>query len=238
MLTTLLVHASSVEDQTVYRVGVEDIDYFPLFTQAGTIPDQGYLIELMKLFSKHKGYQFEFVRLPIARFPDWYNNNDIDFRIPDNPLWTQPPNDLMFSDGLLNLDTVIVTLEDKQENELVTFKTIGTIQGFTPSPYWQKQLDRHRIKFVYENSMKVLIQLLVNGIVDGLDANLTVAQHYAQQLGHSPQRFVMANSSPVEHFEYHLSTIEHPKVIEQFNQFLEDNPSLIQGLKSRYQLQD
>lgn len=223
-------------EKSVYRVGVEDVDYFPLFTRADKLEDQGYIIELMQIFAEQANLEFEFVRLPIARFPDWYKNNDIDLRVPDNPLWTNNELRLSFSQGILNLDTVTLTLPKNRSKNLSDFKSIGTIQGFTPSPYWQIQLQNQSIKFVYEGSMKILIQLLNNGIVDGLDVNPTVARLYATLLGYPSDSLVVAEHSPTEHLQYHLSTIEHPKVIEKFNQFLVENSATVEALKIRYQL--
>ena len=219
-----------------YSVGVEDIDYFPFFTPKETSIPPGFMIDLLTLFKNHADIELEFVYLPISRFPDWYRADNIDFRVPDNPIWSIESDKLVLSDPILNMTTDLVTTPDKQDWPFDSFKRIGSLSGFEPSPIWEDRLNSNEVTFVYDSSTKLLVQMLKKGLIDGLDIDYAVAVHYGELLGYSEETFVRASKAPDLPFNYHISTKNYPDVISSFNLFLRERADEINTLKIRYRL--
>ncbi|WP_100644537.1 transporter substrate-binding domain-containing protein [Alteromonas facilis] len=233
-----LKQAFADDDPKVYLVGIEDVDYLPFFTQSAEHSKHTFITDVLNLFAEEQGIKFEFVYLPISRFPDWYDSANIDFRVPDNALWSTRHSDLVYSDSIVNLHIDLVVLPDNQAKQFGEFERVGSVNGFTPSPQWKKRLEQNSANFVYDNSVKILVQLLQRGLVDCLDINLAVARYYGKQLGYPDQAFVVANDTPDESFSYHLSTRKHGDKIKLFNQFLKDEKSKIDSIKREYGISD
>ena len=237
LLFTLSGSANGQEKSNqVFRVGVEDVDYFPMFTVKGDRDNPVFLTEVLELFATEHDLQFEYIYLPISRFGLWYESDDIDFRIPDHPLWHQEAQSLIFSQDVLTLSTKTVVLKDQEFKPFEAFDTIGTIQGFNVSPQWTIKVDAGDVEVVHQSSVKILLRLLSQGLLDGLDINLTVAKHYAAELGYDPNDFVAAKNVPEIGFSYTLSTQSHPEIIALFNRFLRYSRDDINALKRKHNL--
>lgn len=228
--------ADSEKNKSTYLVGVEDVDYFPFFTKEDNASPPGLMIDFLNQFAKKEGIKFEYVYLPIARFPDWYESANIDFRIPDNPHWSVETKALTFSKSIVKLHTDFITLRDNQQRSIDDFRTIGTVKGFSPSPQWEKRIKAQKVSFIYDGSIKVLLLLLKRGLVDGLDINIAVARHYGRELGLSNDDFVVYKQKTNTSLDYHLSTIRYPEVIDNLNHYIDNHQAEILALKTRYQI--
>jgi len=61
------------------------------------------------------------------------------------------------------------------------FKSIGTITGFHPT-LWLKQIEQGTVTIHEDTSSKILVKNLINGLIDGLDIDLAVANDGLQKL--------------------------------------------------------
>lgn len=236
-VSAISTEADTKKSQKTYLVGVEDIDYFPFFTKEDTASPPGLMIEILNHFAVKEGLIFEYVYLPIARFPDWYDSADIDFRIPDNPHWSVDIKELTFSKSIVKLHTDFITLRDNQQRSIDDFRTIGTVKGFSPSPQWSERIKENKVNFVYDGSIKVLLLLLKRGLVDGLDINIAVARYYGRELGLSNDDFIVFKRTASASLDYHFSTIHHPEIIERLNHYIDNQQAEILALKARYHIE-
>ncbi len=236
----MAVFSASVqaEDKPIYRVGVEDVDYYPMFTKKGGRYKTSFLIDVMELFAQKRGVKFEYIHLPITRFEEWYQQDSIDFRLPDNPIWNVNTENLVFSGDIIELRADTVVLKKNQHKPLSTLKVIGSLYGFMPGPHWKNRINSGKTKFVFESSMPVLVGLLKRGMVDGLDVNLTVVRHHAKELGYNKDDFVASTEAPSIQYTYTLSTITHPEIIKDFDAFLVASQNEISLLKQRKDIFD
>ena len=89
LLCTLLIgHAWAIESPQTYRVGVEDVDYYPIFSAVP--PDylyRGYARDLLDLFASHERIHFTYVPLPVRRLNHEFRAGRLDLIFPDNPRW-------------------------------------------------------------------------------------------------------------------------------------------------------
>ena len=217
--------------QQIYRVGVEDIDYYPMYSDKSALDNPGFLIDVLEIFAKQHNIKFEYIHLPTTRFHEWYQKENIDFRLPDHSLWNSGNEGLVFSEDIINLRADTVVLKENRKLPESEIRTIGTLYGFIPGPQWASRIEENNIEFVYEGSTRILIRMLKKGLIDGLDLNIHVVKHYATELDYDANDFALAKHAPSTQFSYQLSTTSHPDIIRQFDAFLENAKNEIAALK-------
>lgn len=225
-------------EEKVYRVGLEDVDYYPMFTKIDERSKTSFLVDVMELFAERNGLKFEYIHLPVTRFDEWYQQDDIDFRIPDSPIWSVKTDNLVFSQGIIKLRADTVVLKQDESKPLSSLKVLGSLYGFVPGPHWRDHISAGRTKFIYESSMSVLVRMLKKGMIDGLDVSIFVVHHYAKHLGYKPEDFVASSQAPSTHFSYQLSTMSYPEIIKDFDAFLVASQNEISMLKQRKNIFD
>ena len=237
-LVGVLTSHAFADEKPIYRVGIENVDYYPMFTKKEERNKTGFLIEVMELFAQQRGIEFEYIHLPITRFDEWYQRDNIDFRLPDNPLWNQNTHNLIYSEDIIKLGSDTVVLKKNQSTPMSNLKVIGSLYGFVPASHWRERVNSGNTTFIYENSMRVLIHMLAKGMVDGLDVNLSVVHHYAKELGYDTDDFAVSSKAPNYRYTYALSTISHPEIIKDFDAFLVTSHNEISLLKQRKDIFD
>lgn len=223
--------------QTQFTVGTEDINFYPHydFTAAGTT---GFANEVLQLFAAQQGYQFSFQPLPVKRLYHELDNL-VDFIYPDNPNWAKFQSSQasrLFSEPVIyNLGTTLV-LPVNKDISLAKFRTLAVIHGFTPTA-WLNLRGKHRFKLYEVPNAVSAVNLVLRGQLDGADVEYNVAQKILrdqQQEG----ALVVAQQLPMTRVSFHLSTVRHPQVLQQFNRFLLSHQDQIDALKQKYQLTD
>jgi len=75
------------------------------------------------------------------------------------------------------------------------------------------------------------------GNVDATNIDYNVIRHNLKRLG-KPKAIILNTNIHHEEYSFHLSSIKHPKIIKQFDEFLQNNPLLLQQLKRKYDIID
>ncbi|MBU1309880.1 MAG: transporter substrate-binding domain-containing protein [Gammaproteobacteria bacterium] len=233
----MLLHTTALKCQTHFVVGTEDINFYPHYNFTSS-DSSGFANEVLQLFASKHGYQFSFQPLPVKRL---YHELDglVDFIYPDNPNWAKYQSvqaSRSFSDPLIyNLGTTMVLAADK-DISLSQFRTLAVIHGFTPTA-WLNLRSQHRFKFYEVPNAISAVNLVLKGELQGADVEYNVAQHILrtqQQEG----ALVVASQLPMTRVSFHLSTMRHPLILQQFNRFLLNHQADIAALKHKYQLID
>ena len=210
-------------------IGVEDIAYYPYFDYTGS--DTSLSKTILDKFAADSGYTLTYVALPVKKFSKWLYENDIDFKYPDNKRWHQPSatehNAEYYSDPLFYLRAGTVVLLENSDKPKTYFHSLGMISGFDPT-LWREEIIKGEVSILDDSSTKVLIKHLVNGLVDGIDVDIAVANYYLNTLGLN-HALTYSNTLPQDLFSHQLSTIKYPEIIEQFNQWLNANHAFIQA---------
>ncbi len=213
----------SASNERVYRVGVEDVSYYPVmdFLHA---PPRGAVKQVLDAFAAQSGVKFEYIPLPIQRFNSWYDTGRIDFRVPDNPRWslTSQPS-LIYSTPFLDLCEVLVVKAENRDISPDKVTRIGTLLGFMPSSYWNQKLESGAVRLVPDRSIKVLTRMLLNDMVTGLDLDLASIHYQLKSLSLSPELVAPLATVNSPTISYRMSTLHHPEIIQQFNQFIGRN---------------
>ncbi|MEW9798339.1 hypothetical protein [Alteromonas sp. CYL-A6] len=234
-LLSLLFYLTLVPTQAAsYRVGVEDISYYPImdFSQAD---GRGLMKDILQTFADSEGIALEFIPLPISRFSTWFDDGAIDLRLPDNPLWSSEQDDaLIYSAPILSICQSTVVLAKNRDHQQEQVKTVGTLQGFTPSRHWDALLRDNKVKLVSDPSLRVLTRMLFNDMIDALDLHISAIEHQASLLGLATEELAQLKSLPAFPLTYRLSTKAHPELISRFNRFLTNQRKAIDALTVHY----
>ncbi|WP_299075061.1 hypothetical protein [uncultured Paraglaciecola sp.] len=225
---------SKAAQADTFVIGVEDVSYYPYFDFSSG--NTSFSKALFDQFAKDSGHQISYLPLPIKQFPKWLHQENIDFKFPDNVRW-QAPNTpqkqkVHFSEGIVALTAGTLVLAKNQHKNEAFFRNIGTITGFYPT-LWINQIEQGKVSIYEDASSKILVKHLVNGLVDGLDLDLAVAHDGLKKLGIN-EKLVINQNVATENYYYHLSTLRHPKVIKQFNQWLVKRRKFIDSLKAEF----
>jgi len=235
ILSVILLKDSHAKE---FFIGVEDVSYYPLFEFKSN--RKTHTKELLDSFAASKGYKFTYLPLPIKRFSTWLFEEKIDFKYPDNARWYSDPllkQNFTFSKSTIKLVAGTIVLKSSLSKSKSEFKHIGTLLGFYPTT-WIDQIRSGQVKLYEDISTKILIQQLLAKNIDGIDLEPSVIRHYLEELGESGEVVVLDKKYEYEVYDFHFSTIKHPKIIEEFNEFLTNNKALLEQLNRKYKIID
>ena len=73
--------------------------------------------------------------------------------------------------------------------------------------------------------------------MDGGYANIAVVRYQLEKMGKDPLALVFDPNLPHTRDSYRVSTIKHPKLIEEFDLFLNQERHLVEQLKQKFKLE-
>jgi len=219
-----------------FIVGVEDVDYFPHYDIKREGPDKGVAIAILNLFAKQMDYQFVYQEYPIRRLrKNLITHQTIDFSYPDHPRWSEDIKrraHIIYSDPVEHVVSGTLVPKARDGVSADEIKTLAMIRGFTPT-LWAK--ETHSVQLLEVSDAESALKMVLLGRADGADVGLSVANYHLRKLG-AEGELVMTQSLANARFPFHLSTINFPEVVDQFNQFLRDNTEQIATIKSEYEV--
>lgn len=229
----VLLAGSSLAVAKDLILGVEDIEYYPLWAQRSG-EYAGFARELFDQFAKEYNHTIQYKPLPIKRLYGEFLNGRLDFKFPDSPNWASDQkreHNVTYSDAVLEYIDGVMVLSGSEK----TLATLGTVRGFTPWTYLD-DIAADKIRVVENSNVDGLFKLIKSGRVDGGYFNVLVARHYLKHTLLQSEAFEFNEALPHSRGQYHLSTIKHPDVIEEFNQFLRDNAEFVSSLKNKFDI--
>ncbi|MCX4025742.1 transporter substrate-binding domain-containing protein [Endozoicomonas sp. SM1973] len=220
-----------------FTVGVEDIDYYPFYRYKNK-EYSGAAYDILEAFAKKNNYTFTYKGMPITRLLKSYLNGEVDFKFPDNIYWGQQDKknySVTYSQPVLKfIDGGLVKPENKGKG-IEWLKRLGTLRGFTAWDY----LDLIKAKKISLRGVSSLDSLIKQVVSDRLDAayfNVHVASYYLKHELNKEGVVIFDESLPHTKSNYHLSSIKHAKIINQFNQFLLEEQTSIKKIIEKYEL--
>ncbi|GAB7082035.1 substrate-binding periplasmic protein [Megalodesulfovibrio paquesii] len=220
-----------------FTVGVEAIDYYPLYAGDGG-EYRGYARDLLDAFAKKQGYVFKYEPLPIKRlFQAFLTEQALDFKFPDNPYWSQDMRqglEVRYSEPAVQYIDGVMVLPERKGGGPEGLKVLGIIGGFTAFEYLE-QIKSGAMTVDESTEYSAMLQKAIMGRVDAAYSSVAVANYQLRDVLKQPEALVLDASLPHTKSGYQLSTIRHPQIIEEFNQFLKDEAALVQQLKDKYQ---
>ncbi len=228
------VHAA---DKT-WVVGVEDTRYYPHYDSVGG-RWQGFGARILEMFGEAAGYRLEFRPMPVERLFRSFLLGEVDFKYPSAPAWKTDQKTglaIVYSDPVVSYTDGTSVLPERAGRRISDIKKLGIIRGFTPIS-WADLISSGNVELVPTDSFPSLILQVLRGRVDAIYANTAVVEYQVSHLesrSGKPDQLVFDTGLPYDQGFYRLATLEHSKVVEQFNLWMSQNASLIDALKIEY----
>ena len=217
-----------------FVVGVEETSYYPHYSyEDGEYGGFGRAV--LDKFAEEYGYDFEYEAMPVSRLFQSFVEKEVDFKYPDHPYWSQDlkeGKDVVYSDEVVRyIDGVSVTPENK-DMVVEDIESLGTVRGFTAFDYLDL-IEAGEIELVEASNLEGLLRQVKSGRIDGAYANVAIAEYKLEELGEEGNLVFNSNLPHTDSY-YHLSTINHAEIIEDFNEFLVEFEEEVEALKQEY----
>lgn len=228
-VTSLWMASFAVADNFV--IGVENIQYYPYYTTENG-EYGGHARAILDAFAEDSGHTFTYRPLPVSRLMDTFLGGDVDFKYPDNPNWRadiREGRDFSYSEPVIQFIDGVAAPSRVEELE-----KLSTVRGFTPWTYID-QVNNGDITLYQQNNVQQLIQFVLAGRAQGAYFNIDVLRYQLRQMNQEGA-LTFQEHLPHDQSYYYLSTLEHPSVIDEFNQWLADNPDRVAQIKAEFSL--
>jgi len=223
--------------KTNFTIGVEAQKYYPQFDNENGDVYFGFARDLLDMFAKEKGYQFAYKIRPVKRlFHEFVEKQAYDFKYPDNPVWQsgmKKGKNVVYSDSVVKYIDGVMVLTENLSKDLTTFKSLGTVRGFTPYPFLDL-IEKKKVKLNENNNFLSLLKMVMAKRIDGAYINVSVARHNLKEILKKSDAIVFNPKLPHIKDSYYLSSIKQPTVIAEFNEFLVNKKAQIDQLKEKY----
>jgi polar amino acid transport system substrate-binding protein len=224
---------------TTYTVGVEDIDYSPIYSSTiGPRNFEGFTRDVLDRFAKSENIEFRYIPLPIKRFINVYEAGKLDFAFPDNPHWDKDikiKKNINFSSPIIVFQDAIFVKPERLGKGADHLKVLGTLLGFSVWKFKEK-VNSGKLTLASATTPEGLIKMGILGRVDGVNLAKPVVFYYLKQMD-KPNALVMdPQLLPIKNSTYHISSIKYPQVIKKLDLFLRKDAVYINKLKTKYGL--
>lgn len=237
LILIMTPYISSVTYAENLIIGVEDIDYLPIYEYSNG-QYSGAASEILNKFAALNNHTITYKEFPITRLNKYYLNGSVDFRFPDNSYWIQDQKagySIKYSAPVISfIDGVMVTPENKNKG-IKHLKKLGIVRGFTAWDYLDL-VEERKVIIKEANNLHSLTKLTSVNRYDGAYFNIDVAKYYFKNTLNSPGILIFDPELPHTKSSYSLSSYKYPKIIEQFNQFLIAEAEWIAMIKEKYQV--
>ena len=224
--------------QTTLVVGVENVKYFPHYDNKNG-EYIGYARAILDAFAEQHEYKFDYRVLPVKRlYREFFAEQIIDLKYPDNRYWGQDLKKnlpIRYSTSVVDYIDGTMVLPDRLGNSVEDLQTLGTIRGFTPWDYFDS-MQSNMIKVSENRDIDTLLSQVLRGRIGGAYINIAVANYHLSQVLKKPGALVFDANLPHTKSGYHLSSLKHPEVIQQFSQFLQLNRNRVSALQKQYKV--
>lgn len=209
-------------NEKVYSVAFPSQDFFPQYQLNDANKAVGLLPDILEKFSKDTNIKFQYKFLPVKRYMEYFKNNQIDFLIPSNPLWSldyKKGLNVVYSEPIITSIVGILVAKEHENINRAELKKLGTISGYTINGF-DSELANKKLKISYSNDPEALLKKVLLKRVQGAYFHIDIAKYYIEK---ESMPLVIAKNLPLIKYEYHMSTHQHPEVIKKFNQWLSQN---------------
>jgi hypothetical protein len=221
-----------------FIIGVEENEYFPHYAYIDG-QYRGFGRELLDAFFTAKGYQYQYRALPGLRlFESFLIEQNVDFKYPDNASWStllRQGREVVYSEPVMALTNGVSVLPENKGLGIGHIQRLATVRGFS-LPQWNSYIQQGDVALSENPSLIRLIEQTLIGRVDGAYASIDVVQYLLENELNRPGALQFDESLPHDRTHYHLSSIKHPQVIAEFNQWMQENAALVDSIKRKFTL--
>ena len=195
--------------------------------------------ELLDAFASKNGHKFTYTPLPIARLIDEFAvKKSLDFKFPDNGYWAKEVKKdakIVYSQPAVSVIEGLMVLPANKGKGVDSIKKLGTVRGFTPWPYMD-QIKSNKIVVSEANTPEAVISMCEAGRIDAVYGSVIVSNYIMTDILKKPGILVFDDKLPNTKSDFSLSSIAHPDVIKQFDEFLAKDKDTVAKLKAKYKI--
>jgi polar amino acid transport system substrate-binding protein len=237
----ILFSWSTLSTAASYTIGVENLNYYPLASIDEKKEYSGFARELFDAFAAKKGHKITYIPLPIPRLWDTFLNNKLDAKYPDHTYWNADIKkakglNITYSLPVVKFTEGLMVLPAKKGQGMDKIKKIATVRGFTPFPYLDA-VQKGLVTVSEHSDLDAAIQMGLNERVDGVYVNVAVALAVLHK-ENNDGKLIYDSSLPKSDNNYFLSSISHPELIKDFNEFLITEKATVDKLKERFKAEE
>ncbi|MEO5689710.1 MAG: transporter substrate-binding domain-containing protein [Burkholderiaceae bacterium] len=204
-----------------YTIGVEDTDQPPMFY----IVDgqyRGYGRELLDAFAATRGDHFEYVALPIKRlYQQYFQGKSLDFKFPDSPDWHPDGRQalsLSYSASTYDVTAGLMVRRTRLGLPIESVRELGTLRGFTPWLF-ARQINTGSLRVNESQNTENLMHQIQLGRLDAAYVNIDFSKSSLHKMGLDGE-IVYDPNLPHATIALRMSTLHHPEVLKDFDEFL------------------
>jgi polar amino acid transport system substrate-binding protein len=222
LLVIILIYHSSIKAEN-YVVGVHNLYNFPLNYINNSNDFLGKYRNLLDKFAQDHNLKLTYKPLGKNDLLASFLNSEVDFKFPDNPFWSasrKKHKDVIYSIPIsIALEGTFILSSNKNKfNKLNNIKTIGLI-GDVISWSMHHDFELYKISTIKDTDCRNLIEKLLDKKIDAIYCNYDVVIDYIKEMNLEDLVYFNTNLPYIDDY-YHLSTINHPEIIEKFNTWL------------------
>ena len=219
-----------------FTVGVEGTDYMPISKGDGG-SYAGYAKDLLDAFGAKYGHTFTSKPMPVARLWDEFLvQKSLDLKFPDNAHWNGDSKKglkITYSTGLVAVTEGLMVTPANKDKTIVA--KIVTLRGFTPYPYFDQIKDK-KVLLTEVNTADSAINMVDAGRADGAYLGVMAGNYIMAEVMKKPGVLVYNDKLPHSKNDFSLSSIAHPQVVQQMNEFLNKEKDTVAKLKAKYKI--
>jgi ABC-type amino acid transport substrate-binding protein len=237
MAIGLGVAASVGAHAAEFKIGVEATDYMPI-SKGDAGEYSGYAREVLDAFAVKYGHKFTYVSVPVARlYDEFLVKKSVDFKFPDNGFWASDAKKgitLTYSKGLLSvIDGSMVLPANKGKKASIT--NLVTVRGFTPFPYLDS-IKAGKVSVTEVTGPDQALKMVASGQSEAAYLGVMAANYIMEGRLNMPGALVLDDKLPSSTNDFVVSTIAHPNVIKQLDEFLTKEKATVEKLKAKYKI--
>ena len=221
-----------------YTVGVENIDYLPLYKGDGSVYT-GYARELLDTFAAKYGHTFTYRPFPMVNlFDEFVVKKTLDFKFPDNAHWSGDMKKgvkIVYSSRLVTVTEGLFVLPSEKGKGLANITKIATLRGFSAWPYMDQIMSK-KLEVIEVNYPGAAINIGAAGRVDGVFMGVMSANYVMSNVLRRAGVLVFDDSLPKMKADFSLSSISHPEIIKQMDEFLVKDKDTVAKLKAKHKI--
>ena len=236
ILNTALIFTAHASENKHYVIGVEDLQYYPLWYYDKVQNEYtGLARKMLEEFARSAGYTLEYKPYPIKRLHRVLVAGEVDFKFPDNPQWAQDlkgDTKITYSDPAIDyIDGVFVKPGNVGKGNS-SINTLGSVLGFTPWD-WLEKIESGEVVLREAPDFNGLINQAIAGRIDGAYVNAAIVRYNLKTSGRQ-DAIIFDGSLSHTKGHYLLSTTKHPNIINEFNTWMAENKDSIVAMKEEF----
>lgn len=220
-----------------FKIGVEATDYLPMY-KGDSGEYSGFSREVLDAFGQKYGHKFTYVAVPVARlYDEFLVKKSVDFKFPDNSFWAGDAKkglNVSYSKGLVNvIDGALVVPANKGKKAALA--TLVTVRGFTPYPYLDA-IKAGKTKVTEVTSPEQAIKMVQSGQTEAAYLGVVAAEYIMTDKMKSPGALVFDEKLPNSANDFVVSSLAHPEVLKQLDEFLLKEKATVEKIKAKYKI--